>query len=56
MSGMSTDDFYTRTATRPRRASARAKVIDQDGREVPADQLGSDPFGNGGKLFHGPGP
>lgn len=40
MSGMSTDDFDTRTATRPRRASARAKVIDQDGREIPAEQLG----------------
>jgi hypothetical protein len=45
MTDMSNDDLFSRRPARPRGPSARAKVIDQDGREI---QMGADPFGAGG--------
>jgi hypothetical protein len=45
MTGMSNDDLFSRHPARSRGPSARAKVIDQDGREIHA---GTDPFGAGG--------
>jgi hypothetical protein len=45
MTDMSNDDLFLRRPARPRGPSARAKVIDQDGREI---QMGADPFGAGG--------
>jgi hypothetical protein len=45
MKTMPDDDLFSRHPARSRGPSARAKVIDQDGREIHA---GTDPFGAGG--------
>jgi hypothetical protein len=45
MKTMPDDDLFSRHPARSRAPSARAKVIDQDGREIHA---GTDPFGAGG--------
>ena len=45
VSRMPNDDLFSRQPARSRGPSARAKVIDQDGREIHA---GTDPFGAGG--------
>jgi hypothetical protein len=43
---MSNNDPFSHSATRSRGASARAKVIDQDGREVHPGSQGADAFGS----------
>ncbi|MBS0532146.1 MAG: DUF4112 domain-containing protein [Proteobacteria bacterium] len=47
MTAMSNNDPFSRNPTRPRGSSARAKVIDQDGREIHPGPQGADAFGTG---------
>ena len=49
---MPNDELFSQNAARSRRSSPRAKVIDQDGREVRPDSLDDDGFDAGG-FRHG---
>jgi hypothetical protein len=48
MNSMSNDDLFSRNTARSRKSSPRAKVIDQDGREIHPGSPGADGFDAGG--------
>ncbi|WP_412774719.1 DUF4112 domain-containing protein [Nitrobacter sp.] len=48
MNSMPNDELFSRNTTRSRKSSPRAKIIDQDGREIRPGSLGSDGFDAGG--------
>src|SRR5690348_205369 len=47
MKSMPNDDLFSRKTARSRGSSARAKTIDQDGREIHSGPLGADGFNAG---------
>lgn len=55
MKSMPNDDLFSRKTARSRGSSARAKTIDQDGREIHSGPLGADGF-NAGAFGAGPFP
>ncbi|ABE61973.1 conserved hypothetical protein [Nitrobacter hamburgensis X14] len=56
MKSMPDDDLFSRNTARSRGSSARAKIIDQDGREIDPGPLGADGFDASafGAFQHGP--
>jgi hypothetical protein len=52
MNSMPNDELFSQNADRSRRSSPRAKVIDQDGREIHPGSLNNDGF-DAGRFGHG---